>query len=490
MLIKFFGGAGAGGGIASYLTDPTRAGREGCPPEVLRGDIERTVELIDSQNRKWTFTTGVISFALEDQPTEAQQTALMDDFERLAFAGLEPDQYDITWVRHSHTEGGRVELHFLIPRMELASGKAFNVAPPGWENSYAPLRDAYNHQFGWARPDDPARARTQQRASELSARADTRAAITEYLETRIVAGELQNRDDIAQALREAGYETPRLGKTYVTALDPETGKRWRLKGRIYEEDWTYDAELDRAIAGNGNPAARGDRGADTGRAAEARRELEAVIDRRAQWVRERYADQSRGDSERGDTQNTPDESRSGGDQRSPEADDLRERADHRSGDSPVLERAEAVDGVAAEPGARGDQQRGEVPDPARERTGWLELWRGFLREIGGVRDEQSDPDRTSALARIRGLGERVRDLGTSAVGTVRALFGGDRGDQRAPEEARNAIDASERSIAEAERLSERVDRTSAEIEREIVVRDRLTELERDFERARQPQIER
>ena len=69
MLIKFMGGRGGGGPIASYLVDARRAGREEAAPEVVRGDIERTRELIDSIDRKWTYTTGVISFAVEDAPS-------------------------------------------------------------------------------------------------------------------------------------------------------------------------------------------------------------------------------------------------------------------------------------------------------------------------------------------------------------------------------------------------------------------------------------
>lgn len=145
MLIKFTGG-GRGGGrqVAAYLTDAKRAGRDHAAPEVVRGDMAGTRELIDSIERKWTYTHGVLSFALEDAPSEAEQATAMDEFERLAFAGLDREQYDITWVRHQHTEGGRVELHFVVPRMDLTSGKALNIAPPGWERTYAPLRDALN----------------------------------------------------------------------------------------------------------------------------------------------------------------------------------------------------------------------------------------------------------------------------------------------------------------------------------------------------------
>ena len=92
MLIKFTsGGRGGGGTIATYLTDASRHGREHAAPEVVRGDMTRTRELIDSIERKWTYTHGVLSFAPEDAPTEAQQHEAMDAFERVAFAGLDPD---------------------------------------------------------------------------------------------------------------------------------------------------------------------------------------------------------------------------------------------------------------------------------------------------------------------------------------------------------------------------------------------------------------
>ena len=134
MLIKFTGG-GRGGGrqVAEYLT--REEGRGHAPPEVVRGDMDRTRDLIDSIDRQWTYTHGVLSFAAEDAPTEDQQREAMDMFERLAFAGLDHEQYDITWVRHSHTESGRTELHFVTPRMELNSGKALNIAPPNWKAS-------------------------------------------------------------------------------------------------------------------------------------------------------------------------------------------------------------------------------------------------------------------------------------------------------------------------------------------------------------------
>lgn len=93
MLIKFFArGRGSGSGPVDYVCHTE--GREHAPPEVLRGDAVLTKNLIDSIDREWRYTSGVISFSLEDAPTPEQQEQVMDEFEKAAFAGLEPDQYD------------------------------------------------------------------------------------------------------------------------------------------------------------------------------------------------------------------------------------------------------------------------------------------------------------------------------------------------------------------------------------------------------------
>ncbi|MBB5722272.1 hypothetical protein FHS72_001898 [Loktanella ponticola] len=490
MLIKFFGGTGGGSGIANYLVDPDRQGRQNAAPEVLRGDIAQTRELIDSSDRKWTYSTGVLSFAPEDRPTEAQQTALMDDFERLAFAGLQRDQYDITWVRHSHTQGGRVELHFLTPRMELASGKAFNIAPPGWERSYAPLRDTYNFEYGWARPDDPARARTQQQMSEAPIRGETRDSVTAYLEGKILTGEIENRADIVAALHEAGLETPRQGQNYITAMDPDTGDRWRLKGRIYEKDWTRDAELDRGAAreSQGSEGAVGDK--DERRAAQSRERLEAVITRRAEWVRERYPATTLGDSERHQREEPTDQGRDERDQRQTEKGDRDQHADRRDDVGVDDGGSRDLDDLATEKrNGRADDGR-DVSDPAGERRTRLDLWNAALRKIGGMNVGEPDSDRKSALARIRELGSSIREYGTSAITIVRSFFGRDEGASRPSEPARGALAASERSLAETEQTNDRLDREGETLERQIKVKDELALLGRELERNRQPQYHR
>ncbi len=95
-------------------------------PEILRGNPDRTEALIDASPHAWTYRAGS-SVRRRDAPTEAQQAEVMDGFEKLAFAGLDPEQFDVLWVRHSNE--GRIELHFCTPRLELTSGRSLNIAP-------------------------------------------------------------------------------------------------------------------------------------------------------------------------------------------------------------------------------------------------------------------------------------------------------------------------------------------------------------------------
>lgn len=518
MLIKFFGGRGGGGGIANYLVDPDRSGREGNPPEVLRGDIDQTRELIDSQDRKWTFTTGVISFAPTDAPSEADQAKVMDDFERLAFAGLERDQFDITWVRHSHTNEGRVELHFLVPRMELSTGKALNIAPPGWEKAFAPLRDAWNYEKGWARPDDPARARSQQHVFERPARGDTREAITSYLEDRIVTGQIENRDGLVTALKEAGFEVPRAGKDYVTALDPESGERWRLKGRIYERDWTREAEFIRTTESQIGGGSQGGGGRDPGRAREARGELEAIVARRAEQNREKYRRPDYGDRapDHGEPQQdderfgrdrdqsgSDDEKHSNSERRDRGADrdtslgsdelsrDVRDRRDQgASGDkgrADSRDRGVGDQGGGSGEGLGGGSERGEIPDGAERGREALHLRQSAdpLRQIEGVKPHGQDDPIGEGLAhgvrelgkRVRNIGHRLREHAIAALDTFRALLSGDFRAHGPSERARREVERSDRCLEQAERLNERADRQREAIDGRAVTLEQGRELE-------------
>ena len=482
MLIKFTGGGQGGGGtISQYLTDPNRHGRDHAPPEVVRGDIDRTRDLIDSIDRQWSYTHGVVSFALEDAPTEDQQRQVMDQVEALAFAGLDPEQYDITWVRHQHTEGGRVELHFVTPRMELTSGRALNIAPPGWESTFRPLRDFLNHSHGWARPDDPERARELQagpaRDLEGFSLREGREALHELLTGLVGAGLIQDRAGLVAALEDAGMTVPRQGKDYITVQDPETEERFRLKGRIYEKDWTYDAELDRAVASAARGADRRDRGPDLGRADEARRELEARIGGRAAFHAGRYP------RDAGELDLSAEERErhcalvvGGADRDLADGGGLVGLAllDARAFDS----RDRAVSDIHTRGADLSDVARGDRSDDlssGREADALHGLAGGELS------DGPADPLRARLTrtvrdigARVRGLAEGLKGYGERLAGLLREGWGADQGDRgaagcfdRALAGLGHSLDHADAANESLGRCREQVAHRAEEIEREI-----------------------
>ena len=92
-------------------------------------------------------------------PTGARVEAVLDEFEKTAWAGLEPDRYSWTAVLN-RPHGGEIHVHVLTPRVawRRAGPEPEHRHAPGWAETFDPLRDAINHTCGWSRPDHPARA--------------------------------------------------------------------------------------------------------------------------------------------------------------------------------------------------------------------------------------------------------------------------------------------------------------------------------------------
>jgi len=227
----------------------------------------------------------VISFAAEDAPNEAQQAEVIDAFERLAFAGLDPEQYDMLWVRHSHED--RVELHFCTPRLELTSGRSLNIAPPGYQNAFDSLRDVMNKTHCWADPMELERAQEARDTIEAPTRAQGRDELHTWILDHISVGHITDRASMIEALTEGGFDIPRAGKAYLTAQDPDTGERWRLKGEIFHEDWQADPVEREAEHGARHDSA-GLRRLDGIAIGELQERFEQHYERRAAYNRDRY----------------------------------------------------------------------------------------------------------------------------------------------------------------------------------------------------------
>lgn len=297
MIIGFSGhGTGGSSGPLDYLLDPNREGREGAPPTVVRGNEQQTARLIDSLEFQWKYTSGVLSFSPGERITPEMETEIMDRFEEFAFAGLDRDQYDILWVRHSHA--GHHEIHFVVPRVELETGHSMNIKPPGSQvqDAYDDLRSEINSKYGLSSPDDPKRARLisrpdhelKQEAAAMrrgeTPRPNDRVLIDQILMQRVQTGLIKNRDDLVSSVREMGLDFTRQGRDYVTITDPDTGSRWKMKGGIYEREFSADTAFATPVA---EPKRDYSKPCPEAAAAYSER-VEKHIERRAEYNQRRY----------------------------------------------------------------------------------------------------------------------------------------------------------------------------------------------------------
>ena len=72
--------------------------------------------------------------------------------------------------------------------------------------------------------------------TEIPTCAQGRDELHAWILDQISVGYVTDRASMVDALNEAGFVIPRAGKAYLTAQDPDTGERWRLKGEIFHEN--------------------------------------------------------------------------------------------------------------------------------------------------------------------------------------------------------------------------------------------------------------
>lgn len=291
--IKFLRhGTGSAQKAVKYLTES----KEGRRETVLRGDPWQMAMVADSLTTRYRYSSAIIGFAPEDRPTPEQIDRCLDDFRMAMGPGLDESRLEYTVVRHDEP-GNRIALHLLCARVDLETGKSYNPAPPGWRKRYDLIRDAWNYEHGWARPDDPERARLIQPGDRAYVEAenlrkgveesdDPKKLVTEYLTQRIEAGLISDRNGVIEALKEAGFEINRQGQDYLSIKDKESGQKIRLKGVIYESGFRTEK-----LEGSGDsPEGKEREGSacDTARSRECRLEFEERLKKISEYNQKRY----------------------------------------------------------------------------------------------------------------------------------------------------------------------------------------------------------
>jgi len=293
MLIKFIKTGNKAKSAQQYLfqeRDHNGKVREGI--ELLRGNPNEVTELADSLKFKNNYTSAVIAFANNDNPTEQQIKEILDEFEKFAFAGLESNQYAYYAVKH--IDNGVPHLHIIVPNVELQTKKALNIAPPGWEKKYSVFQDFINKKYNYADPKALERKRLIKLGNpHLKGLPNTKAKqqINEYMENLVKEGLLINHQKVLKTLEEIG-EITRVGKDYISVKPQGFKKAIKLKGTIYEREFSIE-RFNREIEAE---KATRDRGDSRDREAELKRvyaELENIYISRARYNKERYKPKER-----------------------------------------------------------------------------------------------------------------------------------------------------------------------------------------------------
>ena len=255
-------------GVVEYLLN--ERAQEGTAV-TLRGNPEVTRALIQSISRKHKYLSGGLMFAKDEYITDTQKEEIMSAFEEVLFAGLDSTQYNILWVEHHDKD--RLELNFVVPRIELASGNDLDLYT---HRRDLPLFDMWkngiNAKYGLADPNNPRRARTMTERTKVARNDGTiianRKNLDETLHTLVQDGQIHSRDQMIELLEQSGYQITRKNEESISVKHPDIGKKaLRLNGGIYSEAFTSAGGIEslskareRRIEAYDNKAARGDTG--------------------------------------------------------------------------------------------------------------------------------------------------------------------------------------------------------------------------------------
>lgn len=231
------------GGVArafTYLLSSSfRGAFRNPPPRLLCGNPKLIEQICRSSNFAHKYTSGVLSFSPAEtsriDASDGLKQKILEDFESFAFAGVAAEFRCYAAIEHRHT--GRLEIHYVIPRTHLGSGKYFNPFPPGFVKSNDAFIDYVCAKYELSNPRDAKRARGL-KVNPYDGLKETKYLIHNFVVDAIRDGLIMDSAGILEAFRGAGFEITRQGKDYVSIKLPDKDKSIRLKGDIYGSQFT------------------------------------------------------------------------------------------------------------------------------------------------------------------------------------------------------------------------------------------------------------
>lgn len=235
MIVKFLPSK-SGGGIGSVNYVLNERVQQGTA-KILKGDEAQTRAIISQITKKQKVCFGVLSFQ-ESAARISEQTKreIMADFERTLLGDFMKERVNILWVQHED-KGGRLELNFIIPKIDLVTGTSFNpffYSKPDLTRIDL-WKKAVNLEYGFSDPDDPGRKNTISASKKDIKNYANVEALDKTLHELVEAGIIKSRAQMLELLRDENIQISRETKNSITVILPGSTKKNRLQGGIYAD---------------------------------------------------------------------------------------------------------------------------------------------------------------------------------------------------------------------------------------------------------------
>ncbi len=278
-----------------YLLNPQRV--KNGTAKILKGDESLTRNLIKSLDFKQKACVGCLSFE-EKNIDDSIKKEIMESFENTLLTSEMVGRYNILWVEH--TDKGRLELNFVIPKVDLETQKSFNPYFHKADLKRIDLwGDLINLSYGFTNPKDP--AKEQQSIKNINHHAKTfndHKDLDNHFKELAITGLIKSRDELIAYIENdlnGIVELTRKGKDYLGIKLQGDKKAARYKGEIYQNGNFKDifreenARKQRAVT-------EFSRARDEQNLKNIREELGERIQQKIRFIRTRYKTQASNDN--------------------------------------------------------------------------------------------------------------------------------------------------------------------------------------------------
>lgn len=228
-------------GSVSYLLNQKKHDNTA---RILDGDPAVTKAIIRSMRQKQKVCMGVLSFEESPQElTEIEKAKIMKSFEAMLLPGMQGD-YNILWIEHSdkinkETGERRLELNFVIPKLNLNTQKAFNPYYYKVDHERKALwQDLTNHEYELSDPNAQKRLisfdETPHKLDKPKLLANEK--LNDFLLDLLEQG--KEGEELFQALEEQGYQitSKRQNGNFSIKTPGEAGRAPKVNLKEYYEN--------------------------------------------------------------------------------------------------------------------------------------------------------------------------------------------------------------------------------------------------------------